>query len=168
MLKRRVPHQSVGLVLQKAKAVSRTLTGTRQVGAGQRHTPYAAKAANMGKSGGNAIAEALKTYDSLGAVECCLVHRNGGISGTLEGSFDSSTCYMVPNRLLPGNRAYLDGNLVRRKLPIGLREYVIRDNELAGFGLRVRPTGKRYWYVRARRRGKHRRVSLTRSNCQPQ
>ena len=114
----------------------------------------------MGKSGGNAIAEALKTYDSLGAVECCMVPRNGGISGTLEGSFDTTECYMVPNRLLPGNRAYLDGNLVRRNLPVAAHEYVIWDNELAGFGLRVRPTGKRYWFVRVRQRGKHRRASL--------
>ncbi|MFN5632831.1 MAG: tyrosine-type recombinase/integrase [Sphingomonadales bacterium] len=61
---------------------------------------------------------------------------------------------------MPGNRAYLDGNLVRRNLPVAAHEYVIWDNELAGFGLRVRPTGKRYWFVRVRQRGKHRRASL--------
>jgi integrase len=69
---------------------------------------------------------------------------------------------MVPKRLLPGNRAYLDGNLARRKLPPAPREYVIWDTELAGFGMRVRPSGKRYWFVRLRHRGKHRRVSLGR------
>lgn len=69
---------------------------------------------------------------------------------------------MVPKRLLPGNRAYLDGNLARRKLPAAPTEYVIWDTELAGFGMRVRPSGKRYWFVRLRHRGKHRRVSLGR------
>ena len=27
-------------------------------------------------------------------------------------------------------------------------EYVIWDSELAGFGMRVRPSGNRYWFVR--------------------
>ena len=40
------------------------------------------------------------------------------------------------------------------------REYCIWDTELPGFGLRVRPTGRFYWFVRLRHRGKHRRVSL--------
>ena len=98
----------------------------------------------MAKNGGNALVLTFETPGSLGSDECCLVPRNGSISGTLEGSFDINACHMVPNRLLPGNRAYLDGNLVRRNLPLAAREYVIWDNELAGFGLRVRPTGKRY------------------------
>ncbi|MCB2076224.1 MAG: tyrosine-type recombinase/integrase [Gammaproteobacteria bacterium] len=67
---------------------------------------------------------------------------------------------MVPKRLLPGNRAYLDGNLARRKFSPAASEYVIWDTELAGFGLRVRPSGNRYWFVRLRRRGRHCRVSL--------
>ena len=67
---------------------------------------------------------------------------------------------MVPNRLLPGNRAYLDGNLVRRKMGESDLDQVIWDNELAGFGLRIRPSGKRYWFVRLRQRGRHRRISL--------
>jgi integrase len=69
---------------------------------------------------------------------------------------------MVPKRLLPGNRAFLDGNLARRKMPPAPSEYVIWDTELAGFGMRVRPSGNRYWFVRLRRRGRHCRVSLGR------
>jgi integrase len=67
---------------------------------------------------------------------------------------------MVPKRLLPGNRAFLDGNLARRKMPPEPSEYVIWDTELAGFGMRVRPSGNRYWFVRLRRRGRHCRISL--------
>jgi len=67
---------------------------------------------------------------------------------------------MVPKRHLPGNRAFLDGNLARRKMPPEPSEYVIWDTELAGFGMRVRPSGNRYWFVRLRRRGRHCRVSL--------
>jgi integrase len=39
-------------------------------------------------------------------------------------------------------------------------EYTVWDTELAGFGLRVRPTGKAYWTVRVRHRGKQRRVTI--------
>ncbi len=67
---------------------------------------------------------------------------------------------MVPNRKKRGRRAFLDGNFARRKLPLKGHEYSIWDTELAGFGLRVRPTGRYYWFVRLRHRGKHRRVSL--------
>ena len=114
----------------------------------------------MAENGENASILTFESPGSLGADECCLVPRNGSIPGTPEGSFDINACHMVPNRLLPGNRAYLDGNLVRRKLPVAASDYVIWDNELAGFGLRVRPSGKRYWFVRVRQRGKHRRASL--------
>lgn len=114
----------------------------------------------MAKNGGNALVLTFETPGSLGSDECCLVPRNGSISGTLEGSFDINACHMVPNRLLPGNRAYLDGNLVRRKMGESDLDQVIWDNELAGFGLRIRPSGKRYWFVRLRQRGRHRRISL--------
>ena len=67
---------------------------------------------------------------------------------------------MVPNRQKPSHRAYLDGNFARRKLPIRASGYCIWDTELAGFGLRVRPTGRTYWFVRLRHRTKHRRISL--------
>jgi hypothetical protein len=67
---------------------------------------------------------------------------------------------MVPIRKKPGRRALLDGKFVRRKLHLLSREYCIWDSELAGFGLRVRPSGRYFWFVRLRHRGKHRRVSL--------
>jgi hypothetical protein len=35
---------------------------------------------------------------------------------------------------------------------------------LAGFGSRVRPSGNYYWFVRLRHRGKHRRITLGRSD----
>lgn len=71
---------------------------------------------------------------------------------------------MVPFRRKPGRRALLDGNFARRKLPLRETEYCIWDSELAGFGLRVRPSGNYYWFVRLRHRGKHRRITLGRSD----
>ena len=67
---------------------------------------------------------------------------------------------MVPKRKMRGRRAFLDGSFARRNLPLREREYCNWDTELPGFGLRVRPTGRFYWFVRLRHRGKHRRVSL--------
>ena len=67
---------------------------------------------------------------------------------------------MAPNRQKPGNRAHLDGNFARRKHALRAREYCIWDDELAGFGMRVRPSGHYFWFVRLRQRDKHRRVSL--------
>lgn len=89
---------------------------------------------------------------------------NPPISAAFDASFGSLDGLMVPNRKKPGRRAYLDGNFARRKLPLRAREYCIWDTELAGFGLRVRPTGQYYWFVRLRHRGKHRRVSLGRTD----
>ncbi len=71
---------------------------------------------------------------------------------------------MVPNRQKPGRRALLDGNFARRKHRLLPSEYCIWDSELAGFGMRVRPSGRTYWFVRLRHRGKHRRVSLGRTD----
>ena len=86
------------------------------------------------------------------------------ISAAFDASFDNLDGLMVPNRKKLGRRAYLDGNFARRKLPLRAHEYSIWDTELAGFGLRVRPTGRYYWFVRLRHRGKHRRVSLGRTD----
>ena len=60
--------------------------------------------------------------------------------------------------------AFLDGNYARRKHTIKQAEYTIWDTELKGFGLRVLPSGSCFWTVRSRRRGKHTRVTLGRSN----
>jgi hypothetical protein len=61
------------------------------------------------------------------------------------------------------DRAYLDGNIGRKTLPSAPNEYVIWDTDLAGFGLRVRPTGRKTWFVRLRKRGKQQRVTLGRT-----
>lgn len=56
--------------------------------------------------------------------------------------------------------AHLDGNFARRKLPIRANEYAIYDTELPSFGIRVRASGRASWFVRLRRRGKERRMTL--------
>lgn len=93
-----------------------------------------------------------------------LVPANDRNSATFDSSFDMGDGHMVPTRRKPGRRALLDGNFARRKLPLRETEYCIWDTELAGFGLRIRPTGKYYWFVRLRHRGKHRRITLGRSD----
>ena len=114
----------------------------------------------MGKSAAKSIEVALEVWRNLAAADGLVVPGNPTDSGTLHGSLEAYDGQMVPKRLLPGNRAYLDGNLARRKLPTAPREYAIWDTELAGFGLRVRPSGLRSWFVRVRRRGKHQRITL--------
>lgn len=90
--------------------------------------------------------------------------ENQRICETLKASCAINNGHMVPNGKKRGRQAFLDGNFVRRKLPLEDREYCIWDNELKGFGLRVRPSGNYYWFVRLRHRGKHRRVSLGKSD----
>ncbi len=95
---------------------------------------------------------------SLAASDGYLVPANPQISGTFGSSSAIENGHMVPNR--KQRRAFLDGNFARRKLRLLDHEYCIWDSELAGFGLRVRPSGKYFWFVRLRHRGKQRRVSL--------
>lgn len=98
------------------------------------------------------------------AVEGHPVPANDRSSATFGPSSDIADGHMVPMRRKPGRRALLDGNFARRKLPLRETEYCIWDTELAGFGLRVRPTGNYYWFVRLRHRAKHRRITLGRSD----
>lgn len=98
------------------------------------------------------------------ATEGYLVPANDRNHATFDPSSDTCDGHMVPRRRKPGRRALLDGNFARRKLPLRETEYCIWDTELAGFGLRVRPTGNYYWFVRLRHRGKHRRITLGRSD----
>jgi integrase len=118
----------------------------------------------MGKSATESVRAFSKSLVSLAAVDGYLVPRNSQISGTFAGSSDNNDCHIVPFRKKPGRRAFLDGNFARRKLRLLDHEYCIWDSELAGFGLRVRPSGRYYWFVRLRHRGKHRRVSLGRTD----
>ncbi|WP_240946910.1 site-specific integrase [Novosphingobium sp. ERW19] len=93
-----------------------------------------------------------------------LVPANDRNSATFGPSLDIVDGHMAPKRRKPGRRALLDGNFARRKQPLREAECCIWDTELAGFGLRVRPTGNTYWFVRLRHRGKHRRITLGRSD----
>lgn len=114
----------------------------------------------MGKRAAKSIEYALKAWRNLAATDGCLVPKIPQNSRVLDGELGAYDGHMVPKRLAPGNRAFLDGHLARRKLPPAPREYAIWDTELAGFALRIRPSGKRSWFVRVRRRGKHQRVTL--------
>ena len=118
----------------------------------------------MGKNAVKSVREMLEVLGSRHTVEGHPVPANGGNSATFEGSFASDDCHMVPRRRKPGRRALLDGNFARRKLPLRETEYCIWDTELAGFGLRVRPSGNYFWFVRVRHRSKHRRISLGRTD----
>jgi integrase len=118
----------------------------------------------MGKNAVKSVREMLGLLGSGHAVEGHMVPANDRNSATFEPSFDMGDGHMVPTRRKPGRRALLDGNFARRKLPLRETEYCIWDTELAGFGLRVRPTGNTYWFVRLRHRGKHRRITLGRSD----
>ena len=108
--------------------------------------------------------ETLKVLGREGAVECRAVPANDSISKGSGGSLHEGECHMVPKRRRSARRALLDGNFARRKLPLRDREYCIWDTELAGFGLRVRPSGNYFWFVRLRHRGKHRRITLGRTD----
>lgn len=118
----------------------------------------------MGKSAIESVRLMQNLLAGSHAADGHLVPGKPRLCATFEGSSASLDGYMVPNRKKPGRRALLDGNFVRRKLPLRASEYCIWDSELAGFGLRVRPTGNYFWFVRLRHRGKHRRVSLGRTD----
>lgn len=114
----------------------------------------------MGKS---AVESARLFNAALGrlvATDTYLVPAKDQHSGTLGGSSEMSHRHMVPMSRKAGRRAFLDGNYARRKLPLKTSEYCIWDTELPGFGMRVRPSGNYFWFVRLRHRGKHRRITL--------
>lgn len=78
---------------------------------------------------------------------------------SLDGLKWSSERPFEPQRR-PKRTVILDGRFAQRKLSIEPREYCLWDSRLIGFGMRVRPSGKRTWFVRLRQRGKQVRVSL--------
>lgn len=71
--------------------------------------------------------------------------------------------YLLPNRSRAADRAFLDGNFARKSHPVRCSEYTIWNTEIAGFGLRVRPSANAFWTVRLRHRGKQHRVTLGRA-----
>jgi len=105
-----------------------------------------------------------EAFGSCHAIDGCVVPAEPQDTATFEGSSANDNGHMVPRRYRRGRRALLDGNFARRKLPLRDAEYCIWDTELAGFGLRVRPSGNYHWFVRLRHRGKHRRITLGRSD----
>jgi len=118
----------------------------------------------MEKSAIKSVQDMLDALRGTGAGDGYAVPNKSLILGTSESSSANDNGHMVPNRQKPGRRALLDGNFARRKHRLLPHEYCIWDSELAGFGMRVRPSGRTYWFVRLRHRGKHRRVSLGRTD----
>lgn len=114
----------------------------------------------MGKSAIESTRAFSKVLGSLGAADGYLHPAKRQNSGNFSGRSAILDGPLVPNDQRAPCLALLDGNFVRRKLPLRDREYCIWDTELAGFGLRVRPSGKYAWFVRLRHRGKHRRITL--------
>ena len=51
-------------------------------------------------------------------------------------------------------------NLARCVFPVGRTEHVLHDEDLAGFGLRMRPGGRRTWFVQYRVGQKQRRLKV--------
>ncbi|SFO44914.1 Site-specific recombinase XerD [Sphingomonas sp. OK281] len=84
------------------------------------------------------------------------------LSDTFEPDTRAVGGYLLPSAPETIRRALLDGNFARRDHPALASDYVIWDAKLAGFGLRIRPSGSAFWTVRARHRGKQRRVTLGR------
>jgi integrase len=117
----------------------------------------------MGKSAAKSIEHGLETWRNLAAVNGLVVPENVQDSDVWGCGLGAKLGGTVPGLLLCENRAYLDGNLGRKKLRTARSDYVIWDTELTGFGLRVQPTGTKSWIVRLRRRGKQQRVTLGRT-----
>lgn len=127
-------------------------------------TPNATYVAFMGNYATKSVLRLEKQAGSSGCAEGHMVPQNPWFSGTFANESDTFDGYMVPNRKKPGIRAYLDGNFARREHPLRDKEYCVWDTELAGFGMRIQPTGRYFWFVRLRHRGKHRRQSLGRTD----
>jgi integrase len=114
----------------------------------------------MGKSAVKSVAETLAALHSPGAAGGSLVPGFPQNLAVLKASSANENGYMVPKAKRLRRRALLDGNFARRTFTAQASEYCIWDTELAGFGLRIRASGKRIWFVRLRYRGTHRRISL--------
>ena len=90
--------------------------------------------------------------------------QNSESSDGYDADSGGSSGYLCPRDRRRRHHALLDGNFVRRELPLKPYEYCVWDTELPGFGLRISPKGRYYWTVRLRHRGKQRRESLGRAD----
>lgn len=80
---------------------------------------------------------------------------NRAFDHALGPAVSAPECYLVAGET--GDRPTLDGNIARRRdVPSG----IIWDQELIGFGLRVRNTGYKSWIVKYRERRIQRFVTL--------
>ncbi|RNJ62796.1 MAG: DUF4102 domain-containing protein [Porphyrobacter sp. IPPAS B-1204] len=118
----------------------------------------------MGKSAVKSVRETTRLLRSSVAVAGGLCPQNSENSDGYDADSGDSSGYLCPRDRRRRHHAFLDGNFVRRELPLKPYEYCVWDTELPGFGLRISPTGRYYWTVRLRHRGKQRRVSLGRTD----
>ena len=125
-------------------------------------TPYASYACRMEENLTKSTSASPEVTGSLGCADGHLLPIFPVIPAVCEGNSALIGGYLLPNFPDAPNRAFLDGNFARRAHPTRTGEYVVWDTELAGFGLRIRPSGSAYWTVRLRHRGKYRRVTFGR------
>jgi len=118
----------------------------------------------MGKSAVKSVRDTTRLLRSSVAVEGGLCPQNGDNSDCYDARSGCSDSYLCPRDRRRRHHALLDGNFVRRELPLKSHEYCIWDTDLPGFGLRISPKGRYSWTVRLRHRGKQRRVSLGRTD----
>ena len=117
----------------------------------------------MEKKLAKSTVDRLEIPRSLGCGDGYLLPRNPAIPVACGRDLTVLDGYLLPNRSRAADRAFLDGNFARKSHPVRCSEYTIWDTEIAGFGLRVRPSANAFWTVRLRHRGKQRRVTLGRA-----
>jgi hypothetical protein len=117
----------------------------------------------MEKKSTKSTARPLETSRSSGYDDGYLLPKNAAFSVGCDTDLAAIGGCLVPKASRAEKRALLDGNFVRKHHPARPSEYTIWDTELAGFGIRIRPSGSAFWTVRLRHRGKQRRVTLGRT-----
>jgi hypothetical protein len=117
----------------------------------------------MEKKSTKSTARILKTSRSSGYNDGYLLPKNAAFTVGCDPDLAAVGGCLVPKASRAEKRALLDGNFARKHHPARPSEYMIWDTELAGFGIRIRPSGNAFWTVRLRHRGKQRRVTLGRT-----
>lgn len=117
----------------------------------------------MEKKSAKSTTRLLETSCSSGYEHGYLLPKNATFSVGCDRDLAASGGHLIPNASKAEKRALLDGNFARKSHPARSSEYIIWDTKLAGFGIRIRPSGNAFWTVRLRHRGKQRRVTLGRA-----